>query len=247
MPLDGLKNSHLHRANDDPLAGTTTYARFRYPFLEFPTLRSHIHPHLLIYNLGDKVKNDPDAAFHLIFHADRDLRALAQDVLSIYEIWMDVQPRRAAGFCVDNSQAASPGFISENGGSPEDVRNWDAPRPRTCTLSSSLRPSPYIVLPNTDSPDDESLDSMDSCNVEQVDWRVRPSTADKLWLEDMRRWQASSATGDYEYYAPWVETNTCPVSKVYAPLSYANTNPSDNATYQDDDTVFGYFSGYTSE
>lgn len=201
-----MKKTHLHRVDDTSLAGRA-YAPFRDPFLGFPTLRSHIHPHLLIFNLGDKVKSDPDAAFHLIFHPDPELCALAQDVLSIYEIWMEVQPRRAAGFCGDKSQTASPAFTSESNGSCEDILNWDAPRPRTCDSPSNSRPRAFMELPNTDWPDDESLDSMDSGNVEQVDWWLRPSSADKLWLEDMRRWQASSTTGDFKYHAPWEELN----------------------------------------
>lgn len=195
------------------MAGTT-YAPFRDPFLGLPTLRSHIHPHLLIFNLGDKIESDPDAAWRLIFYPDPELCALAQDVLSIHEIWMEVQPRRAAGFCADKSQAASPAFTYENDGSHEDICNWDAPRPRTCDSSSRSRPRAYMEPPNADYPDDEYLDSMDSGNFEQLDWWLRPSSVNKLWLKDLRRWQAASATGAYEYHAPWEELDNSLVFEV---------------------------------
>lgn len=223
-----MERTHLHRV-DDPSASTKpVYTRFQHPFAGFPSLRSHIHPHLVIFNLGDKIMRDADAASYLIFHPDLELRAIAQDALRIYEIWMEAQPRRAAGFSFHETQAKCPGYCTSDGEDSEDVQFWDILRPRSSKISSSSPSMDYMLRPKADFPDDESVDTLDSGNICQIDWWVRPSTVDKLWLEDVRQWQASSAAGDYEYNAPWEDQISSPVLAVSDPFSNISAVSSDS-------------------
>lgn len=211
VPLQTMESTYLHRV-DDPSLIEKTYTRSQYPFAGFPTLRSHVHPHLVIFNLCDKLKSSPGTALYLSFHTDREVRTTFVDMLSVYRIWMGAHPRRAAGFYVNGPDAASPGFCSSEDPYSEDVDNWDAPIARSRKpASSSPSEDPLAWI---DQSEDESLDSLDSGNVERVGWWLHPSAVEKLWLEDMRQWQASSATGHYEYHAPWEEPNACPVFEV---------------------------------
>lgn len=133
-------------------------------------------------------------------------------MLSVYEVWIRAPPRRAAGFYASPPDAISPGFCFEDLDYSEDVMNWDAPRVRSRGPVSSSK-----VLVRMDLSDDESLDSMDSSHVKRIDWWLRPSMADRVWLEDMRQWQASSAAGDYDYEAPWEDQICSPMLEVCDP------------------------------
>lgn len=215
-----MKATHLHRV-DDHTTTDKTYTRFQYPFSGFPTVRSHVHPHLVILNLCDKLKDDIRASVHLLMlHPDPDIRATALDMLDLHKMWLDAHPRRAAGFYVNKLDATSPGFRFEDVDYSEDVVSWDAPRARLRKPAPKPRFEDYLA--QIDQSDDESIDSLDSGNIEQVDWWLCPSSADRMWLEDVRQWQASSATGDYEYHAPWEEPSACSVSEVCDAFLYTS-------------------------
>lgn len=238
-------STHLHRAND-PSSAHQTYARFQYPFAEFPTLRSHVQPHLVIFNLCDKLKSDSNASVHLaLLHPDKEIRASALDMLELHQCWLGAHPRRAAGFYFNKLEATLPGFCYEDVDDSEDVAHWDAPRARI--RKPEVKPRSEDYLAQMDSSDDESLDTLDSGYVEHIDWWLSPSSVDRLWMEDIRQWQASSATGAYDYNAPWEEPYVSPVFEVGAYLLVASTRLSDSLTQQDDETLFDFSRGYLSD
>lgn len=164
-----------------------------------------MQPHLVIYNLVDKLKSDADAVYSLTLDHDEEVSLIADKSVLLYAIWTKVRLPEESRFHVWPMHATYCGFYAEDDHSSDDVVNWHALRPRTYKLADSPRTREFMRKLRVIYPRDESVSTMDSGNVEPVDWWVRPSRKDQIWAEGIRQWQESSAVADSGYYEPWID------------------------------------------
>lgn len=194
-----MENSHLYRVDDTlPLSGQS-FAHYKYPFPSFPVLHSHVQPHLVVFNLMDKLASDSPA----LCTVGSRYSQLA-DLWQIYEVWTNVRLPPRSTFHVDIQYTLYPGFqvdIDPNDG----LAGWDVPGARAYKLATSPRSQAFLQkLHDIGFSEGSSLCSDDSGNGGEERF-FQSLEEDKLWAADIRMWQASSAIADPGFYELWTE------------------------------------------
>lgn len=207
-----------------------------------PVLRSHVHPHLVVYNLMDKMLSDKMAMLHLNGNFSDEVSDMLRDILEVYTIWTDVRLPRASRFYVDLRHALCPGFqvcIDPSDG----LADWDIPGIRDYKLASSPR-SKAILQKLEDLEDSEgswsSLGSHDSGNGGEERF-PHSLDDDKVWADEIRAWQSSSAIADPYYYDAWTEPegHASPPVQSMVPT---NTTQDEEGPYADLSEYWSYLS-----
>lgn len=190
--MESMESVHLCRHNDSSALGEERFCDHRYPFSSIPNLRSHVQPHLVIYNLMDKLLSDRKALLNLNMNFDDEVSYMLRDILKVYRIWTNVPLPRTSRFNVNLRHALCPGFrilVDRDDG----LANWDTPGIRDYKLASSPR-SKAIIQKLEDQGVSEgswsSLGSHDTGNYGEE--RFSHSLEDdKVWATAVRMWQSS--------------------------------------------------------
>lgn len=239
----------LHRL-DDPSLGEERYARHRHPFSSLPLLRSHVHPHLVIYNLMDKLTCDMAAIMALNRKFGKDISRLMFNLHEIHKRWTNVQLPRRSRFHVNLRYAVCPGYHVDI--DPDGQASWDIPGVREYKLPSSRRSKAILQeLEDLGVSDSEgsTLGSSDS-GTGGLEQFLHSLEEDQVWASEVRSWQASSAIAEPAYYEPWSEPDeytSVPVRQsCIAKRETFIVTDYEHDTQQDEDDGGEDFSGYLS-
>lgn len=115
LPLKGMENNNIFRINnltDKTLQNTNepsarTYTHLHHPFSDFPTLKSHVLPHFVVYNTASKLALVTETE-------DSELEAkygsIIPDIQLIKQYWDLIKPPADSKYFVKDEDAYQFGY-----------------------------------------------------------------------------------------------------------------------------------------
>jgi len=197
IPAAALRAAEIRRYSKamEPTdqAGPDDFKSFYYPYLDLPTITSHVHPCFVICNIGLKMKNP---SIVLEFFGAESLvslldKALIQEALTIYQNWTTAIPAEAnfgqkrylgrpAGD--DNSDVTRVGRLDNQG-----VRRSTRAHPNGHLETPSDRRS----LKRSRGEQDSNLVSLDGETLRALDEDASPGKKLRLKRDSVAAWISS--------------------------------------------------------
>ncbi|EDR02510.1 uncharacterized protein LACBIDRAFT_332305 [Laccaria bicolor S238N-H82] len=82
-----MRQVAIHRRVDDmEISSASAFKTYVYPYEDFPTIVSHVHPRFVIFNTGQKL--DKFSKIKAFFKGNGDVDKRLKDVVKIYANWM---------------------------------------------------------------------------------------------------------------------------------------------------------------
>lgn len=140
-----MKEVSIHRRSDEPSTPPGDFKRFDYPFSEFPSIVSHVHPRFVICNTGEKLKSFM-VLIQFAEDADGPLYELLMTIMRIYAAWKKATPE--LGFYADkNESTALSGYVRNKRKANRDVHYAESSAsPTSPTLPNAVNPpNPWLT------------------------------------------------------------------------------------------------------
>lgn len=155
----------------------TDFTIHTFPFADFPSLRSHIHPRFVICNTGPKLVRNPIG--HPYFKQHPDFETNLPMAMTVYEAWTKKQLREQPP-CVNISGMSSAMLITL----------VNVLRPVVCltTISSEAGPRTKAAFPRLPAPNDTKL-----VNATAQDLMVRLLVSPQFKLLHAGHWTLRSS------------------------------------------------------